>query len=256
MFIPAEGFFLNAVAFGEVGRPVFLAHGGWVGSWELWQQPFELMADDWRCISYDHRGSGATSARPDQVTPQGLIDDVLRVMDFYDVDRCVLAGESLGAVTAMSVALQHPDRIAGLVVVDGVTEAGGRAPHPMIAGCRSDYPSLVAGFVDACLPEADADHLRRWGRQILLRAEPEAAARMFECYDEQPLSPAAELIVQPTLVLHGARDAVVPLEVARELASRVPGAELVVLPDAGHVPTLSRPRAVVDAINGWWRSAA
>lgn len=252
VFVPSEDFLLNAVAFGDPSHPVFLAHGGWVGSWELWQEPFQLMQQDWRCISYDHRGAGATTASPAQVSPQGLVDDVMRVLDFFGVDSCVLAGESLGAVTAMSTALQHPDRIRGLVLVDGLASAGTTAPHPMIAGCRTDYGATVQWFIDACMPEPDSEHLRRWGRQILLRAEPEAAARMFESYDEQPATPRATLINQPTLILHGELDVIVPPAGAHALAAVIPNADLVLIPDAGHVPTITRPQAVVDAVNEWW----
>lgn len=252
MFVPGEGFLLNAVAFGDPSNPVFLAHGGWVGSWELWQEPFQLMQHDWRCISYDHRGAGVTTASPALVTPQGLVDDVFRVMDFFDIDTCVLAGESLGAITAMSAALQRPDRIHGLVIVDGVTSAGASPPHPMIAGCRTDYGATVQRFVDACVPEPDSEHLRRWGRQILLRADPEAAARMFESYDEHPVTPQAALIEQPTLILHGERDVIVPPAVAHALVDVIAHAELVLIPQAGHVPTITRPQAVVEAIDAWW----
>lgn len=212
------------------------------------------MQREWRCISSDHRGSGVTTASAAQVTPQGLVDDVFRVLDFFEVDRCVLAGESLGAVTAMSAALQRPDRVSGLVLVDGVRSAGSSPPHPMIKGCRTDYPATVHRFVDACVPEPDSEHIRRWGRQILLRADAEAAARMFESYDEEPVTPHAELLVQPTLILHGERDVIIPPDAASSLAEVIPHCELVLIPGAGHVPTLTRPEAVVDAVNTWWRS--
>src|SRR6476661_8875517 len=139
MFLRVDDFRLSTVAFGDPGDPVFLAHGGWVGSWELWQEPFQLMSTSWRCISYDHRGSGVTDAPPSAISPQALVDDVFRVLDHYDAETCVLAGESLGAVTAMTAALQRPDRIRGLVLVDGASSAGTDAPHPMIESCRTDY---------------------------------------------------------------------------------------------------------------------
>ena len=252
MFLAVDDFWLNTVAFGDAGSPVFLAHGGWVGSWELWQEPFQLMQRDWRCISYDHRGSGATDAPPGAISPQALVDDVFRVLDHYRVETCVLAGESLGAVTAMTAALQQPDRIRGLVLVDGARSAGTAPPNPMIEGIRADYPATVQWFIDACVPEPDSEHVRRWGRQILLRADPEAAARMFESYDEAPMVPKAEDITQPTLVLHGEQDQIIPLGVAQDLAPRIPGAELVVIPGAGHVPTMTMPEQVVVEINAWW----
>ena len=134
MFIPAGGHLLNAVAFGG-GPRTFLAHGGWVGSWELWQQPFELMQDHWRCISSDHRGSGASTAPADEVNPQGLVDDLFAVLDHYAVDRCVVAGESMGALTVIQAVLSRPARFEGLVLVDAVTGTSGRATDRSVDFC-------------------------------------------------------------------------------------------------------------------------
>lgn len=251
MFIESNGVLLNAVAWGSPDAPAFVAHGGWVGNWELWQEPFALMQSRWRCIAYDHRGSGATTATADQIDPQALVDDLITVLDHFGVERCVLAGESLGSLTCMSAVLERPDRFAGLVLVDGVPAAGGGSAG-LIEGSRSDFPATVKWFVDACVPEPDSDHIRRWGRQILLRADAEAAARILEVHDEQRIAPAAEEIAVPTLIVHGEQDLIVPVAAAQSLAARIPDAQLVVLPETGHVPTLTRPQAVVDAIVEWW----
>ena len=56
-FIATDGHLLHAVDFGS-GPTTLVAHGGWVGSWELWEEPFQQMQSAWRCISYDHRGAG------------------------------------------------------------------------------------------------------------------------------------------------------------------------------------------------------
>lgn len=248
MFIPAGGHLLNAVSFGS-GPRTFVAHGGWVGSWELWQQPFELMQGDWRCISYDHRGSGASTAPAADVHPQGLVDDLFAVLDHFAVESCVLAGESMGTLTALEAVLRQPDRFEGLVLVDGMTETGGQpVDHSAV---RDDYAAYVDAFVEACVPEPDSEHLRRWGRQILLRADPDAAARMFESHDVPRIAPDLGAIAVPTLVIHGRLDAIVPLSAGETAAALIPGAELVVIDDAGHVPTITRPREVVAAIDEW-----
>lgn len=248
MFIPAGGHLLNAVDLGQ-GTRTFVAHGGWVGSWELWQQPFELMQSTWRCIAYDHRGSGASTAPASEVHPQGLVDDLFTVLDHYDVENCVVAGESLGALTVLAAVLQQPGRFAGLVIVDGVTESSGVATDR--SAVRDAFDAYVEAFVEACVPEPESDHLKRWGRQILLRADPESAARMFESHDVPRITPDLSAVEVPTLLIHGRRDAIVPLSAAREAAAAIPGAELVVIDDAGHVPTMTRPREVAAAIDAW-----
>ena len=85
--------------------------GGGVPGWQL---PFELMQDSWRCVSYDHRGSGASTAPPADIHPQGTRRrPVCPVLDHYGIDGCVVAGESMGALTVISAALQQPERFAG-----------------------------------------------------------------------------------------------------------------------------------------------
>ena len=242
---------LNVVEWGSPGNPAFVAHGGWVGNGELWQEPFQAMQARWRCISYDHRGSGSSWASAEQIDPQALVDDLFRVLDHLGVQECVLAGESLGALTCMTAAAQRPERVAGLVLVDGAPRGSGTST--LIDGARSDWPATVQWFVDACVPEPDMEHVRRWGRQILLRADAEAAARILEVH--QDVVPDAAGLTMPTLVIHGEQDAIIPLAAARELAARIPDARLVTLADTGHVPTLTRPALVVSAIEEWWSGA-
>jgi pimeloyl-ACP methyl ester carboxylesterase len=251
VFVSAGGHLLNVVRMGS-GDRTLVAHGGWVGSWELWQEPFQLLQDRWRCIGYDHRGSGASTAPPDAISPESLVDDLFAVLDALEVERCVLAGESLGALTCATAVLRDPSRFEGLVIVDGAPSASRAGMAPLIDGPRADWPGTVQWFIDACVPEPDAEHVRRWARQILLRADAEAAARIMECHADANVSPDWASISVKTLVLHGEHDVIVPLSAAQMVADAVPDAELVVLPGAGHVPTMTRPADVVAEIQRVW----
>jgi pimeloyl-ACP methyl ester carboxylesterase len=233
------------------GQLPFVAHGGWVGSWELWQEPFQLMQERWRCIGYDHRGSGASTFPPEAVAPDGLVEDLFTVLDYYGVDSCILAGESLGALTCLQAVIREPTRFRGLVLVDGAPAASRERTARLVNGSRVDYRRTVAEFVDACVPEPDSEHIRRWGRQILLRAEPEAAARIFESHYEREVAVDLSRVAVPTLVIHGEDDVIVPVAIAQAVAKAIPTSQLVVLPNTGHVPTLTRPREVVEAIDSW-----
>jgi pimeloyl-ACP methyl ester carboxylesterase len=252
VFVAAGGFLLNTVQFGS-GLDTFVAHGGWVGSWELWQQPFQLMQENWRCIGYDHRGSGASTAPSSAITPGALVDDLFEVLDAFDVERCVLAGESLGALTCALAVERDPSRFAGLVLVDGTPSADRERMAPLIDGSRSDYPGTVRWFIDTCVPEPDSDHIRRWGRQILLRADPEAAARILEVHAEEGIIPNLASIETPTLLIHGESDAIVPVAATYAMASALADSTVVTIPGAGHVPTMTRPEVVVAEIDSWWR---
>ena len=87
----------------------------------------------------------------------------------------------------------------------------------------------------------------------MLRAEPEQAARLLEMWSEAPSIDPTRLAL-PTLIIHGALDTIIPLEHALELDRQIPQSELLVLDDAGHVPTLTRAREVVDAIERFFHA--
>ena len=253
MFVEVNGLLLNTVSFGS-GSKTLLAHGGWVASWELWQQPMELLSDQWRCVSYDHRGAGLSVVPIEQITLHGCVDDVIGVMDALRIERCIVAGKSLGAPIVISALLRNPERFEGLVIVDGVppstkAKQAGEAPQPEASQERPDYATLVATFVDRCIPEPESEHLRRWGREILMRAGAEAAFRMTATAMTDPLPPVdLSRINVPTLVMHGSADVIVLPELGRQVADEIPDAKFLLIEGAGHVPTITRPLEVVEAI--------
>jgi pimeloyl-ACP methyl ester carboxylesterase len=249
MFLEVNGVRLHAVAFGN-GPRTFVAVGGWTGSWEVWEEALGLLsAAGWRCIAYDHRGSGESPVDPSLISVGGMIDDVAAVLDAFEVGSCVLAGESQGGAIVQYAAARDPERFSGLVLAapapTGRSDRGGGFAD----ACRADYPAAVAGFVETCFPEPDIDHIRRWATNILLRAEPEQAARIIEMWrdDDVPaLDPRG--IEVPTLILHGTGDAIVPIERSRSLVELLPNADLIEFDGSGHVPTMTRAHEVVDAI--------
>jgi pimeloyl-ACP methyl ester carboxylesterase len=251
MFLDVNGIRLHALVFGE-GPRTLVAVGGWTGSWEVWEEPVaQLTARGWRCVAYDHRGSGESPVDPALISVAALVDDVVGVLDAVGVERCILAGESQGGAIAQYAAARSPDRFDGLVLSAPARTGRNERTGGFAAACRSDYPAAAAQFVDACFPEADSGHVKRWARNVLLRAEPEQAARMIEMWGDEgvPDVDPREIAVS-TLILHGTADAIVPIEASRELVALLPDAELLELDGSGHVPTMTRPNDVVGAILG------
>ena len=249
MFLDVNGARLHALAFGD-GPRTLVATGGWTGSWEVWEEPMALLtAEGWRCIGYDHRGSGESPVDPGLITVEAMIDDVVGVLDALDVDRCVLAGESQGGAIAQYAAARHPERFTGLVLAAPAPTGRSERGDGFAAACRTDYPAAVDAFVTRCFPEPGVDHVKRWARHILLRAEPEQAARIIEMWGEDDVPDVdARRISLPTLIVHGTEDAIVPIELSRALVELLPDAVLVELEGVGHVPTMTRPSDVVDVL--------
>ncbi len=112
----------------------------------------------------------------------------------------------------------------------------------------TSYEEWVAQFIEASTPEPDSDHFKAWGRKLFGRATPEDAVAFFKATEGVDLRPRLREIEQPTLLIHGRLDAVVPLEVGEQLAASIPTAELKILDDAGHGPPVTRPTEVAEAI--------
>ncbi len=251
MFIERPYAQLYSVAFGNSPRTL-LAIGGWAGSWEVWTDTLADLSPTWRTIAYDHRGAGASSCAVESITLDNLVGDLFAIMDAYGLDRCVLAAESAGAVTALLAALQHPERVQALVLVDGLYYQPSDSNSPFVMGLKTQFEATIGAFVDNCVTEAHGAIWRRWGRQILMRSEPAAALRLYECAQEVDLRSRLRSIQTPTLILHGRDDRIVPLASSEWLAIQMPNSHLEVIDGAGHVPTVTRPHMVADAINRYF----
>ena len=250
MFRQIRGEAVNTVAFGS-GDKVFLGITGSFGTWEVWQQPFELLSSSRRTIGYDHFGTGETHVAAELVTFENQVSLVEGVLDAFDVDSCVLAGDSSMTGVALEAARRWPERVDHLVLVSGGLDyTPDETVLRFVEGLRQAFEATLDVFVELCLPEDDSGHLRQWLKDIISRTGGERAAQLVESFYEVDVRPGLSAVSVPTLVIHGAMDALPasPVAAAEEMAGAIPGAELVVIPDAGHVPTLSRPREVVAAI--------
>ena len=255
MYLKSSDSDILVSSFGRGPRAI-VAHGGWVGSGELWAAPFETLSRSWHAVTYDHRGTGGTRHTAPRITFELLVADLFRVLDALKIDACVLAAESMGAMVALEAALRSPERFTGLVIVDG-RYTGGRTPAQdrLMAGCQADFPATMDAFVDACMPETDCDAERAWARLIVKRSNAGAAVQMLECVENVDVASRLPSITMPTLVLHGSRDAITPMASAERLVELMPNAKLIVAEGAGHVPTLTRPRWVAAQIDEFFAGA-
>lgn len=249
MFVHRPDARLMSLSFGQ-GPNTLFALGGWVGSGELWYPLFGHLPH-WRCVSYDHRGSGA-SAHSGPITIDKMVDDLFAVADAMQLGPCVLGAESAGAGVALEAVRRQPKRFLGLVTVG----ASWQRPAPgaydgFIASLRRDHEATLRGFVDACLPEPHSEDLKRWGLHILRRAPLAHAIELLQCRAQLTVQDHISEVTLPTLIVHGALDVLSPPAQARQLASALPSAELHLLPGLGHVPIATAPAEVARLIDVW-----
>src|SRR3954452_4139927 len=206
------------------GERTLVTHGGWTGSWELWEQQAEALSrDGWRVIAYDHRGSGFSRVDDDTISLDSMVDDLFAVMDQLSVERCVLAGESMGTSVVLLAALRAPERFEGIVLVAGSGVWRKASLLPFLAGLRIAYRLTLRNFVRMAVPERDVrGYVRPWALSILRQARPSAARRIIRSLKGIDLRPRLGDVQVPALVVHGTRDLIVLPREGRALAEKLP----------------------------------
>jgi 3-oxoadipate enol-lactonase len=243
------------------GSPLVLIHGVGVGRWG-WEPVVDRLARQFRVITIDNRGIGASDVPAGSYSTRVLASDVVAVLDDAGVASAGVVGTSLGGMVAQELALAHPERVDRLVLV--ATIPGGRltAPMPLKTAYLLTWAPLMRseqrlrGFVEHSLgPET----LRRRPRVVrrlmaLKRAHPQseqawrAQATAGVLFD--PLG-GQRRITQPTLVLQGTADQVVNPANAELLADLIPGARLRYVEGAGHLISWDEPRRFTRLVAGF-----
>lgn len=240
------------VAFGS-GSVVVVGVAGSFGSSEIWLPPFKILSASSRTVAYDHYGTGQTHVPAHLVTFEHQVQLLGHILNRYNTtDRLILAADSSMTTVAIEAAHRWPDSVSGLALVSGGLDfAPSEQVERFVQGLRLAFEPTVKAFVQLAIPEDTTGRFHRWLYDIIARTGGDRAAALVESFYPVDVRNRLVEITVPTVVIHGGLDNLPtsPLTAAEEMASLIPEANLIVIPDTGHVPTLTRPEAVVDGIN-------
>ncbi len=240
------------------GRAVVLLHGGLLDC-TTWDREFKRLSSAFRVIRYDARGHGRSSVQNGEYSH---VEDLRALLDGLGVERTVLVGLSLGARTAIDMAIAHPDRVAALVAVSpGMS--GWRFSDPVLmqhweeqakAAQAEDNDAYVDWFLRSWtdgphrspdqVDPAIRERLRRIARANLERTA-SARGRLVEvgAYDR------VGEIRAPTVAIVGELDMSDIHGIADRLVSSVPGARKIEVPGVAHMVNLEAPEAFDKALD-------
>jgi 3-oxoadipate enol-lactonase len=226
------------------GPTVVLVHGGLVDR-RLWDDQFRDLARDHRVIRYDLRGLGRSSRSTGTFS---YVDDLHRLMISLQVERATLVGLSLGGGIVTDYALDHPERVAALVLVGSSLRGVDVPPDPRAVEvfttiAQTDPARAIAVMLDS-LAMGSWDPQVRERLRVMMADNLSgflAAPPWLQRWPEPPTVRRLDQIRVPTLVVIGTLDAK-PLHVfADTLAARIPGAQLDSIPGAQHHLPAERP---------------
>lgn len=233
-----DGARLHYEVAGDPRRAPIVLLEGLGGDVSGWRRTASALAAELFVVAFDHRGIGRSRAGDAQATMTTYVEDCLGLIDELRLERCHVYGRSFGGMVALELVLTHPERVRSAVLA--ATHPGGRGAVPTSERVPKDRPWLQrfsAAFA-ADHPDVveEASRAERWhGRNRAGERRQWEAIRGWDATDR------LEDVAVPVLVLHGSGDRLVDPRNAEVMASRIPGAEIVVLEGAGHAYDIEQP---------------
>lgn len=224
--------------------PIVLTHG-FAATTAMWSQNVDELSKDRPVLVWDQRGHGASDApdEPHKYSEQVCVDDLVGLLEVAGFSRVVMGGMSLGGYLSLAFHYQHPDRVAGLILVD--TGPGYKSDSSRAAW--NDQVEKSAGLLESGQPEAVFHSAEmRLDHHAHPEVLPMAARGVMKQHDDRIIR-SLSTIEKPTLVVVGEDDDAYRGG-ADYLATRISGATQVVLPDAGHVSNKDQPELFNAAV--------
>ena len=249
-----------------IGLPVIFLHAFPLNR-TMWDGDIAGLLNEqrYRLVSLDWRGFGESDApgEGEISTMELLAGDVVALMDHLGIEQAVLCGLSMGGYVAFACLRHYAPRIAGLILAD----TRPAADPPDRQANREEVARIAetqgtAAIADLQLPRLISDYTRQHDplletrlRQMINNAtRPGIAAASRGMARRADAGDLLETITCPTLVIAGQDDAVIPLTEAQSYAERIPGAQFVVIPNAGHLSNLEQPDVFLATVSGFLAS--
>ena len=244
---------------GPDGAPAVLLIMGLAYPAAMWFRLVPALAERFRVIRVDNRGAGHTGDVPGApYTVETMAADCLAVLDAAGVQAAHVVGISMGGLMAQELALTAPERVLSLCLT---------ATHPGIAHAVVNPDAMAmlmkrgemtpAEAAEASVPYNYAPATPRerieedWAVRFPLAETNDGYMAQAVGTSQWDGFDRVGGITAPTMVLHGELDALVPPDNGRILAERIPGAELVLVPDANHVLMTDQPEQVTKVLLDW-----
>lgn len=234
------------------GKPALIFLHFWGGSSATWAGVISLLKDRYRCISYDSRGWGRSEKPDEGYNIASLADDALALIKVLKTDNYILIGHSMGGKVAQYIAAQKPAGLTKLILVAPSPSYSTQLPPDLAEGMRTAYtsPGRINETIDHVfkVTHIDAD-LRKALVEGLQNHNTSSRLGWTDIALLENVSAGVAKINVPTLIIAGENDIVdTPDRLEKEVLSLIPGSEMIVIPDVGHLSMLEKPSVVAKLI--------
>ena len=241
---------------GGPGLPLVLGHG-FLMDGDMFAPQVDALSGRRRVVTWDQRGHGRTEFGGEPFSYWDSAEDLAGLLDHLQIDRAVVGGMSQGGFVALRFALAHPERTAGLILID--TQAGTEDPDKLLqydlmhdvwvsSGPNEQLLDMVAAIIIGNQRPESAEWIARWEAR-----DPRGLTRIYRTLiDRDDVTQRLGEISAPALVIHGTADTAIEMPLAEALCAGLPGCEgVVAIEGAGHASNLTHPEPVNQAIEGF-----
>lgn len=225
------------------GPTLVLAHGAGGNHLSWWQQ-VPVFSQQFRCVTFDHRGFGSSHDSPDGLGADAFVEDLRQLLDHLGIERTALVAQSMGGWTSLGFASKYPERVTALALCDttsGIDDAAvAREMKSLQASMPKALTLVLQRAYSANFPEREPARCFLY-QQI-------SALNVHVPSDLLPKLTAmrhrVDALVErrlPTMLLVGEEDALTPAKTMQLMTRQIPHARFVKVPDAGHSVYFERP---------------
>jgi 3-oxoadipate enol-lactonase len=242
-----------------VGEPPLVFAHGLLLSGRVFDRQVDAFQQRHRCISFDFRGHGRSSAPATGYGLDSLTEDARALVESRGPSRCHFIGHSLGGLVGLRLAIRHPELLSSLTLlnVTPAQERWAQALRLRLLSClaRAIGIEWVADRVLSQLfgpvfLDDPCRHQERnaWRAKLVANDLPGILRALTGVLTREAVSDQLARITTPTLIIAGEQDRAVPVADAELLHHGIRGSRLVILPRAGHTTPVEEPRATNHAI--------
>lgn len=242
------------------GEPLLLIMG--LGHNSLsWEKSLPALSNQFQVIIFDNRGTGRSSRPESDYSMEQMADDAISVLDAVNVESAHIYGVSMGGMIAQRLALNYPNRVKSLIL--GCTSPGGthqvqpEASVMMNLLSRASIPTTPLEAARASLPiifsqdfiSTHQDSITEYINTLIqIPTPPHGFMHQLQAILQHNTYEELENLSIPTLIIHGDADRLVPLPNGKLLAESIKGAELFIVPGAGHLYMMEAEKMVDEKV--------
>ncbi|MCE9660876.1 MAG: alpha/beta fold hydrolase [Burkholderiales bacterium] len=242
------------------GPPLVMSHALGLDA-GMWDALAARLAAKHTVLRYEHRGHGGSAVPPGPYTMTELVDDAARVIREWGRGPVAWIGLSMGGMVGQGLAIDHPELLRGAVLANTTARYPEAAAATWAARIAAVEQGGMAAVADAVVerylgPDFRAAHPAEAAalKAKLLRSDPAGYVGCCHAIARVDWLDRLGAVRTPTLVIAGGKDAGATPEMARAIAGRIAGAELVVFEEASHLSVAEEPERFHDTVAGFLAS--